>query len=198
LYKKILVPLDGSPQAEGVLETVQKELLDTDGELILLRVVPMSRAWASASDAPLNGGQQPSHRACRKVASQARQEDRESLKAMRYLKGVASSRVWMNPIVRCRVMVADSLHMCIADFVRREDVDLIAFCEPASNGPSPTFGASVIQKIRRSVPSSVHVRVLRSQRWQRPYSDMSHRPIKLWALAEEMAKSIPCRNGAEV
>lgn len=155
MYKKILVPLDGSPQAEGVLETLQKELLDTDGELILLRVIPPSSKWASTGYAPLNGRHQAAYRAYR--------DDKESLKAMRYLKDVASRRVQMNPIVRCRVMEADSLHRCITDFARREDVDLIALYEPASNGFSPTFGASVIQKIRRSVPSSVHVRIFKPQ-----------------------------------
>src|SRR5262245_37636617 len=52
MYERVLVPLDGSELAEGILPIAQKLVGPLDAELILLRVVqPISPAEALASAA---------------------------------------------------------------------------------------------------------------------------------------------------
>ena len=109
LYNKILVPLDKSSEAEDVLPMAQ-ELLNPEGEGILLHVIPRCKSRESNNDPG---------------SIQSRKQVRRN-KTMGYLLCARSYLVETMGRWRCEVVVADSVAEGIASFAMREGVDIVA------------------------------------------------------------------------
>ena len=140
MYQKILVPLDKSKEAEGVLPLVQ-ELFAAGGEGILLHIIPPGRTRASGGFTVL--------------ASQ--EEEGERTRAMAFLKPIASrlddsSRQW-----RCEVAVNSSVIKGIADFAVLEEVDLIAMYTHDRKGLAKLIKGSIAEKVQRKSLTEVRV-----------------------------------------
>jgi len=97
LYNKILVPLDKSSEAEDVLPMAQ-ELLNPEGEGILLHVIPRCKSRESNNDPG---------------SIQSRKQVRRN-KTMGYLLCARSYLVETMGRWRCEVVVADSVAEGIA------------------------------------------------------------------------------------
>ena len=109
LYNKILVPLDKSSEAEDVLSMAQ-ELLNPEGEGILLHVIPRCKSRESNNDPG---------------SIQSRKQVRRN-KTMGYLLCARSYLVETMGCWRCEVVVADSVAEGIASFAMREGEDIVA------------------------------------------------------------------------
>ena len=109
LYNKILLPLDKSSEAEDVLPMAQ-ELLNPEGEGILLHVIPRCKSRESNNDPG---------------SIQSRKQVRRN-KTMGYLLCARSYLVETMGRWRCEVVVADSVAEGIASFAMREGVDIVA------------------------------------------------------------------------
>ena len=103
MYQRILVPWDGSRECEAVAALVRRELAP-DGDLILLHVIP-SRA------------------------AKVMEDESESFNAVADLRWAVQQpdgHPGQFQAARCDVVVAESASRAIADFAKREQVDLIA------------------------------------------------------------------------
>ena len=98
MFRKVLVPLDGSEESEAVLGHLQPEL-EPDGEVILLKIVP------PAHSRPVAGGY---------VILGSQLEENQPAEALDYLKNVVreagGSKRW-----RCEVFVLDSVAQGITE-----------------------------------------------------------------------------------
>jgi len=142
LYNKILVPLDKSSEAEDVLPMAQ-ELLNPEGEGILLHVIPRCKSRESNNDPG---------------SIQSREQVRRN-KTMGYLLCARSYLVETMGRWRCEVVVADSVAEGIASFAMREGVDIVAMYTHDRKGIAKLIRKSIAEKVQKSGP--VEVRVLR-------------------------------------
>ena len=142
LYNKILVPLDKSPEAEGVLPMAQ-ELLSPEGEGILLHVIPRFNSSQSDNEP----GSVPSREQVRRN------------KAIGYLLCARSYLIETMGRWRCEVVVADSVAEGIASFAVREGVSLVAMYTHDRKALAKLIRKSIAEKVQKS--GSVEVRVLR-------------------------------------
>ena len=140
-HQKILVPLDGSIKAaEGVLGLAQ-DLLDLEGEAILLHVIPLSGPKMAGS-ASMSSSQMEKH---------------ERSKAMGYLKYFADRLSEGPGRWRCEVVVSTSVVDGIVDFARREEVDLIAMYAHDRKGLAKLIKGSITEKVKQCAPTEVRV-----------------------------------------
>jgi nucleotide-binding universal stress UspA family protein len=112
MFKKILVPLDGSKMAERILPHVEKMVKFCRGEVTLLQVVISY-----------------------KIDPREVREEKKKLieQAQAYLEGVA--RKWRGRNLRVQTEVAygkDSVQIC--DYARRKGFDLIAMATHGKTG----------------------------------------------------------------
>ena len=139
-HDRILVPLDGSiKSAEGVLGVVQ-DLLDPEGEAILLHVIPPSGTKRAGSGF-MSGNQL----------------ELERSSAMGYLKYFADRQSKGPGRWRCEVAVSSSVPEGIADTAVREEVDLIAMYTHDRKGLARLFKGSVTDKVKERAPTEVRV-----------------------------------------
>ena len=147
MYRKIMVPLDGSPLAECVLPHVEAIAGGCPvRELVLLRVVEPERVY-SVSNSPID----PNLAAARESERRKEAED--------YLHAVADRLD--EPGLVCEVKsivgrVAESL----ADYCIDHNVDLIIIATHGHSGVTRWVRGSVADKILRS--SSIPVLVIRA------------------------------------
>ena len=140
-HRKILVPLDRSIKgAEGVLGVVQ-ELLDPEGEGILLRVIPPSSTRMVGAGF-MSGSQVEKH---------------ERSRAFGYLNYFANRLSEGTGKWRCEVVVSDSVAEGIADAAAREEVDLIAMYTHDRKGLARLIKGSVTQQVKECAPTQVRV-----------------------------------------
>ena len=140
-YQKILVPLDGSVKsAEGVLGVVQG-LLDPEGVAVLLHVIPPSGTKMVGS----------------RFKSGSQVEKHERSKAMGYLKYFADRQSEGPGRWRCEVTVSASVANGIADFARREEVDLIAMYTHGRTGLAKLIKGSIAEKVQGCAVTEVRV-----------------------------------------
>ncbi len=109
MYRKALIPLDGSREAEEVFSLVREEL-EPDGQVILLQVIPPPRT-------AMVGGQ---------VILGSQQEEADRFEAIGYLKAVVQQQAWNAGNWRYEVEVDSSVADGIVRLADREGVDLVA------------------------------------------------------------------------
>jgi len=140
MYRKILVPLDGSKDAENVLPLVGK-VVAPGGEVILLHVLPVYPQMTIGDF----------------VQPGAQREEAERTKMMAYMRG-AIERVGGPPgRRRCEVVASKSVADGIMDFAAVEEVDLIAMYAYDRRGLARLVRGSIVERVRRRAPIEVQI-----------------------------------------
>lgn len=147
MYKRILVPLDGSELAERILPHVEAIAKGTGAEVILLRTTD-PRHGAIAAEAPTE--------AQKWVAS-------DQARAARYLEGVAKRLTDAGIQAKLEVLVGEPA-VEILTAAEKENVDLIAMMSHGGTGFSYFERGSVAEKILKYSPRPMlMVRAFRTQ-----------------------------------
>ena len=144
MYRKVLVPLDGSRESEAVLPQLQGELAG-DAEVILLKVIPPRTTHI------LGGG----YVGYVILGSQLEESDR--LEAITYLSGVTRNEGGASGGWRCEVMMSSTVAQGIMDVAMREEVDLIAMYTHDRKGLARLFRGSVASEVQRTAPCEIRV-----------------------------------------
>lgn len=145
-YRKILVPLDRSIKGTGAILELAQDILDPEGQGILLHVIPPA-ATRLAGSGYVTGTQADKH---------------ERSKAMGYLNYFADQQSKGRNRWHCEVAVSASVANAIADFARQEKVDLIAMYTHGRRGLAKLIKGSVAEKVQQC--ASTEVRVLAPQK----------------------------------
>jgi nucleotide-binding universal stress UspA family protein len=140
MYRKILAPLDGSKEAEEVLNLIRGEAAP-DATTVLLQVIPPARTQKADSHIVLG--------------SQQRATDR--YEAMGYLKAIARQQRGDSSRWRCEVVVSAAISDGIVDFARQENADLIAMYTHDHELLARRVKRSIIREVQRK--TSIEVRV---------------------------------------
>jgi nucleotide-binding universal stress UspA family protein len=140
MYRKVLIPLDGSREAEMVIPKIQPELTE-DAEVTLLTIIP-----------PLKGetlGQI--------TVTSAEREEAERVKAIDYLREVIQ-RLGGDPgRWYCEAIVWESVPEGIASFADREGVEVIAMYTHDRKGLAKLIRGSVAEKVKQKATIEVKV-----------------------------------------
>ncbi len=142
MYRRILIPLDGSKESEGVFALIRGELAP-DGEVVLLQVIPPAKTQVV-------GGQ---------VLHGSQWEEVERSKAETCIRGVLrdlDSQGGPAPR-RGEVVVAESVCQGIVDFAREEEVDLIAMYTHDRKGIARLIRGSIASDVSKRAPIEVKV-----------------------------------------
>ena len=140
MYQKVLIPLDGSKEAEEVFPLVQNELA-TDGEVILVQVIPPARTQKIGEHIIL--------------ASQQEEADRSE--AMAYLRSLARQQDWPADNWRLEVEVANSVADGIVRLAGRESVDLVAMYTHDRKLLARHVKRSIAREVQRRCSTEVRV-----------------------------------------
>jgi nucleotide-binding universal stress UspA family protein len=140
MYRKILVPLDGSKEAEKVFHLIKDEVAP-DGTIVLLRVIPPAKTQNLGGHTILG----------------TQQEESDRYDAIDYLKEVAQLQGVDSERCLCEAVVASSVADCIVDFANRESVDLIAMYTHDRNLLVRPIIKSVAKEVRRKASTEVQV-----------------------------------------
>jgi len=138
MYRKILVPLDGSELAECILphvETIGKGCEVKD--VVLIRVV-------EPLDLPTRGGIAFSHAELERMESHRRSETEE------YLQKKANELQEAGLSVRWEILGGKAAET-IADYAKMNEFDLILIATHGRSGPSRLYWGSVADRIIREV-----------------------------------------------
>ena len=130
-YKRIVIPLDGSPLAEHSLHPALEFAETEHAELTLLRVVPVAKEM----------GPEELHAAI----GPARARDVEE--AERYLAAVRVRLANHNRRIRSSVIVADDVPAAITGFAQANDIDLIAIATHGRGGITRAVLGSVADRV---------------------------------------------------
>jgi nucleotide-binding universal stress UspA family protein len=154
MYRKVLIPLDGSREAEMVIPKIKPELTE-DSEVILLKII-----------LPLKGetlGQI--------TVTSSEREEAECVKAIDYLREVIQREViqrleespgqW-----RCEAIVRKSVPEGIASFAEQEEVEVIAMYTHDRKGLAKLVKGSIAEKVQQRAP--IEVKVFRPQELDGP------------------------------
>ena len=140
MYHKVLIPLDGSKEAEEVFPLVQNELSE-DGEVILVQVIPPARTQKIGEHIIL--------------ASQQEEADRSE--AMGYLRSLSRQQDWSADNWSLQVEVANSVADGIVRLADRESVDLIAMYTHDRKLLARHVKRSIAREVQRRASSEVRV-----------------------------------------
>ncbi len=140
MSQKILVPLDGSAEAEGVLRLV-RDLMTPESEVILFQVIPPGKSQ-KMGELVLLGSEQ---------------EEAKRGEAMAYLRRVINQLGEAAGRWRCEVAVSASVAEGIVDFAVREGVDLIGMYTHDRKGLAKLIRGSIAEKVQRRAPIEVQV-----------------------------------------
>lgn len=124
MYNRILVPLDGSKLAEGIMSHVEAVAAGREAEIIVLEVLPATGVIAD-------------------VARQERQEADE------YLEGVEKGLREKGINARYTIRHGADAAAEIVDYAETNDVDLIAMSTHGRSGVSRWVFGSVASKVLR-------------------------------------------------
>ena len=141
MYSKIVVPLDGSEEAEKVLHPVLDDLLAPGGEVILLHIVKPIFLTGSGEYGFFD------HLL----------EDVERAKWLNYLEGVRHRFGDIAELWHCVASVNGSVAERIADFAIKADADLIAMYTHDRKGLAKLIKGSIAEKVRQKAPIEVTV-----------------------------------------
>ena len=147
MYRKVLIPLDGSAEADGVFPLIKGEIAP-GGEVILLHVMPPTYTDV-AGEIQTHGSRAlglckwcpPPH----------------NEKEMLYLRNLADRLGGDPKRWRFAVISAWSVPRGIVNFARREGVDLIAMYTHDRKGLARLIKGSIASGVRRQAPSDVKV-----------------------------------------
>jgi nucleotide-binding universal stress UspA family protein len=142
MYRKVLVPLDRSKEAEQVLPIVQN-MLTPDGEVILLHVVPRQ---------PIRSMMVGEHQI---LGIDLEEADRSN--AMSYLSQVVRQMSASPDQWHCYVEVSKVVPEVIVDLAAREEVNLIAMYTHHRKGLSKLIRGSIAEKVQRRALTEVKV-----------------------------------------
>jgi nucleotide-binding universal stress UspA family protein len=140
MYQKVLIPLDGSREAEMVIPKIQPELT-RDAEVTLLTIIP-----------PLKGetlGQI--------TVTSADREEAERVKAIDYLREVIQRLGGSPGRWYCEAIVWGSVPEGIANFADREGVEVIAMYTHDRKGLAKLIRGSVAEKVKQKATIEVKV-----------------------------------------
>lgn len=143
LFKRILVPLDGSGLAEHALEPAIRMAQADDAELILLRI-------AAHKGARISEGGVYSYLRWNELVERDQQE------AVDYLERVQQTKIPRAVPARVLVLHGDEAG-AIVDTAASEDVDLIIMSTHGRSGPRRWILGSVTEKVLREAPCPVLV-----------------------------------------
>ncbi len=130
MYKKILVPLDGSPLAEKALEHAEKLAKTFDSEILLFQVVHFMPIYGSPElVAPL-------------VVDERHKEFAE-----KYLGKVAKEMEGKGLKVKAIVKTGQQVAGEIIDFAKQNRVDLVIMCTRGRSGISRWVLGSTAHKV---------------------------------------------------
>jgi len=130
MYKKILVPLDGSELAEKALDHAEKLGATFDAEVILLQVVPFM---------PIYGAPE--------LVVPFVVDERQKEAAEKYLTRVAEELKKKGLEVTAKVKIGMQVAAEIIDFAEESGVDLIVICTHGRSGITRWVLGSVAQKV---------------------------------------------------
>ncbi len=140
MYGKVLIPLDGSKEAEEVFPLVKEEI-ERDGEVILLQVIPPARTQ-------MVGGH---------IILGSQQEDSDRHEAVDYLRAVARQQSWDAGNWRCEVEVDNSVAEGIVRLARRAGADLIAMYTHDRRLLARHIKRSIAREVQRRAETEVRV-----------------------------------------
>jgi len=138
-YRRILVPLDGSPEAEAILPLAEELVDQLDGDVVLLRVLLPYTAMAVPDMPPL-------------VAIEAAQEVQTEV--TEYLGGLAAAITAKGLRVQFAAPSGDPGRR-IVDTAREMDVALIAMTTHGRGGLGQVTFGSVAESVVRDAPVPV-------------------------------------------
>ena len=116
MYKKILVPLDGSELAKKALDHAEKLAEGFDAEIILFQVIPLMAAYTAPELVPF-------------VVDEKQKEAAE-----KYLMDLAEELIKRGFKVATEVKVGMVVAAEIIDFAKERGVDLIVMCTHGHSG----------------------------------------------------------------
>ena len=140
MYQKVLIPLDGSKEAEEVFPLVQNEIAQ-DGEVILVQVIPPARTQKVGEHIIL--------------ASQQEEADRSE--AMAYLRSLARQQDWAADNWRLEVEVANTVADGIVRLADRQGVDLVAMYTHDRKLLARHVKRSIAREVQRRCSTEVRV-----------------------------------------
>jgi nucleotide-binding universal stress UspA family protein len=140
MYRRVLIPLDGSREAEMVIPKIQPELTE-DAEVTVLKIIP-----------PLKGetlGQI--------TVTSSEREEAERVKEIDYLREVIHRLGGAPGRWDCEAIVWESVPEGIASFADREGVEVIAMYTHDRKGLAKLIRGSVAEKVKQKATIEVKV-----------------------------------------
>lgn len=146
MYKKVLVPLDGSKLAERILPHVKTITKATGAKAILVRAVPAHAEFAL--EAPRDT---------------KKRIEAEEAEAAKYLEGVAKAMEKAGVKTKTEVLLGEPA-VEILSAAEKENVDLVSMMSHGETGLSAFERGSVAEKIlKHSLRPVLMVRAFRTQ-----------------------------------
>ena len=130
MYKKILVPLDGSELAEKALDHAEKLAKPFDAEIILFQVVPLVSIYAAAE-----------------FVTPFVVDEKQKEAAQRYLTNLAEELKKRGFRVTAKLKAGSLVAADIIDFAKESRVDLIVMCTHGHSGITRWVLGSVAHKV---------------------------------------------------
>jgi nucleotide-binding universal stress UspA family protein len=145
-FRRIVVPLDGSPLSEGILEhALHLAPLRSSAELVLIDVVQRAPSHTWLEDGPI-----ASARAEQITATRVQE-------AQQYLDGVARTLTAEGARVQTRVRVASDVASAVVDATQAEEADLVALATHGRSGLKRLALGSVAERIVRETTTPILV-----------------------------------------
>ena len=130
MYKKILVPLDGSELAKKALDHAEKLAEAFDAEIILFQVVPFMTMYGSPE-----------------LAMPLIVDDKQKEAAEMYLTNLAEEIKIRGHKVTAMVKTGQQVAVEIIEFAKKSGVDLIVMCTHGRSGITLWVLGSVAHKV---------------------------------------------------
>jgi nucleotide-binding universal stress UspA family protein len=130
MYKKILVPLDGSELAKKALDHAEKLAKTFDAEIILFQVVPFMPIYGSPE-----------------LVTPLIVDEKQKEVAERYLTNLAEEMKKRGHKVTSMVRTGQQVAVEIIDFAKERGVDLIVMCTHGRSGITRWVLGSVAHKV---------------------------------------------------
>jgi CRP-like cAMP-binding protein/nucleotide-binding universal stress UspA family protein len=140
MYQKVIVPLDGSREAEEVFNLIQ-DAVSPGGQIILLKVVPPAKTKKVGSHIILG----------------SQQEKLDRFAAIGFLKAVARNMGSRFADLRCEIAVSESVSDGIVNVANSVDADLIAIYTHDQKLLGKHIKKSIAKEVQRK--TSIEVRV---------------------------------------